>query len=309
MQEITTLIKNLLNTNNNSSGNFIFDMTFFYLFIKKSIIIVLIWVGGNKLINISKKIIQDSLKIDKPKFVTFLVLLIENIFKIFLFLIILSQFGVPQSTIITIVTAITLTIAYSLKESLNNFAACLLLYTVYHDTIFKDEIIEIDGLLGVIQDIDLFSTKLKTFDNKLIVIPNNDLITNRIINYNHYGIRRVDTRIQLEYSVTFERIYEIINDNFLKEKKEENTLESNKLIIRENDKKPIFYLESLEDNGVYYNLRCYVKKEDYYKFITNIYKDIKAILDKKVIAFPFPQLDIHLDDNTMKKIKENKKKK
>ena len=52
MQEITTLIKNLLNTNNNSSGNFIFDMTFFYLFIKKSIIIVLIWVGGNKLINI-----------------------------------------------------------------------------------------------------------------------------------------------------------------------------------------------------------------------------------------------------------------
>ena len=109
---------------------------------------------------------------------------------VFLILIVMSVLGIPTTSLITAVGTAGVAIGLALKDSLSNFASGVLLLA---NAPFKDgDFVDIGGQSGVVTQIGLMNTTLKTLDNRHIVVPNNTVAKSTIINYSTEKLRRLD---------------------------------------------------------------------------------------------------------------------
>jgi small conductance mechanosensitive channel len=120
----------------------------------------------------------------------------------------LSIAGVPMNSIIAVIASVGVAVGVSMKESLSNVTACLL---ILHGKLFRvGDFIEVAGAAGTVVEIHIFSVKLITPDNRILFIPNSTVTTNVLTNYSVEPTRRFEIIIKLDISKDFETAREAI---------------------------------------------------------------------------------------------------
>jgi len=241
------------------------------------IYIVGMWVV-KKIIGGTRKVMSKS-KYDES-LQKFLLNLLSWSLKIFLIIIVISRLGVDVTTFAAVIAAAGLAVGLALQGSLSNFAGGVLLM------IFKPyrigDLIEAQGVLGVVKEIEIFTTKMVTPENKLAIVPNGALANGNIINYTAEGKMRVDTVIGVGYGEDIKKTKEVLL----------NVLTSNPKVLKE--PAPSVNVMELADSSVNFAVRPFCKPEDYWDVYFGTYENCKIALDEAGIEIPYPhQVEIH----------------
>ncbi|VAW10149.1 Potassium efflux system KefA protein / Small-conductance mechanosensitive channel [hydrothermal vent metagenome] len=210
----------------------------------------------------------------------FLLNLVSWGLKIFLIITVISTLGVETTSFAAIIAAAGLAIGLALQGSLGNFAGGVLLI------IFKPykigDLIEAQDTIGVVKEIEIFTTKLVTPDNKLAIIPNGAMANGNIVNYTAEGKIRVDTTIGVGYGEDIKRAKEVLLE----------VLTSNPKVLQ--DPAPSVNVSELADSSVNFAVRPFCKPEDYWDVYFGTLEGCKLALDKAGIEIPYPHsVEIH----------------
>jgi len=198
----------------------------------------------------------------------------------FVILAVLGQFGIQTGSFIAVVGAAGLAIGFALQGALGNFAAGVLML------IFRPfkvgDYIEGAGVAGIVEEIELFTTQLKTPDNKTVIIPNAKLTGDNITNYSTKDCRRVDLVFGVSYTDDLKKVKDVIADVLAQD---ERILKEPELTIG---------LLELADSSVNFAVRPWVKTADYWPVLFDTNEAMKKRFDAEGISIPFPQSDVHL---------------
>ncbi|WP_299735104.1 small-conductance mechanosensitive channel MscS [uncultured Endozoicomonas sp.] len=192
----------------------------------------------------------------------------------------LSRIGIQTASLVAIIGAAGLAIGLALQGSLSNFAAGVLL--IIFRPIKKGEYVEIAGVGGSVESVQIFTTVVITPDNKMVVVPNNNVLSNNIVNYTRTGQRRVDLVIGVSYSADLKKTREIL----------EKVLSEDDRILK--DPSWTIGVLALADSSVNFAVRPWAKSSDYWDVYFSLHENIKNALDEAGIEIPFPQRDVHL---------------
>ena len=192
----------------------------------------------------------------------------------------LGQLGIQTTSFIAILGAAGLAVGLALQGSLANFAAGFLM--IIFRPFKVGDFVEAAGVAGVVKEIQIFTTTLKTGDNKTIIIPNAKISGDNIINYSAEKNRRVDMTVGVAYSADLSRVKEVLNDIIRKDPR----------ILT--DPAPLVVVGELADSSVNFIVRVWTKNEDYWGVRFDATETIKNRFDAAGISIPFPQRDIHI---------------
>jgi small conductance mechanosensitive channel len=242
-----------------------------------AIFIVGRWVA-KLLRNVTKKLMTKS-SVD-PMLVNFVGHLTYVLLLTFVILAALGKLGVQTTSFIAVVGAAGLAIGLALQGSLANFAAGVLMI------IFKPfkvgDYIEGAGVTGTVEEIQIFTTQLKSPDNKTIIIPNAKLTADNITNFSANPVRRVDFVFGVGYTDDIDRVKKVISDVL----NEDNRILSDPPVT-------VGVLE-LADSSVNFAVRPWVNSSDYWGVFFDINEKMKKRFDAEGISIPFPQRDMHV---------------
>ena len=200
--------------------------------------------------------------------------------KVLLFVMVASNLGVETTSFAAIIGAAGLAIGLALQGSLSNFAGGALIM------IFKPfkvgDLIEAQGELGVVKEIQIFTTLINSPTNKLIIIPNGALSNGNITNYSAEGKLRVDLTIGVSYDADIKQTKEVLM----------NVLTSNPQVLQ--DPAPTVNVSELADSSVNFAVRPWSTVADYWDVYFGITEQCKEALDKAGIEIPYPHsVEIH----------------
>jgi len=200
--------------------------------------------------------------------------LIGWVLKILLFITVVSKLGIATTSFTAIIAATGLAVGLALQGSLANFAGGVLIM------IFKPfkigDLVEAQGEIGVIKEIEIFTTKLTGLSNKEIIIPNGSLSNGNIVNYSTEGTRRVDFTFGVDYAADIKQTKEVLM----------NVLTSHPKVLK--DPAPGVTVSELADSSVNFAVRPWCKTEDYWTVYFDVTENTKIALDKAGIDIPYP---------------------
>lgn len=196
--------------------------------------------------------------------------------KALLFVTVVSQLGVPATSFVAILGAAGLAIGLALQGSLANFAGGALIM------VFKPfkvgDLIEAQGELGVVKEIQIFVTKILTPGNKLAIIPNGILSNGNIVNYTEEGKLRVDLTFGVSYDANIKQTKDVLM----------NVLTSNDKVL--NEPAPAVSVSELSDSSVNFAVRPWSTPENYWDVYFETTENVKKALDKAGIEIPYPHV-------------------
>ena len=245
------------------------------------IVALIILIVGFKLINFfTKKLMNAKVFVKlEGSARSFIKSLVGIIAKVLVCVVALSVMGVPMTSIITVIGSCGLAVGLALQGSLANIAGGLVLLLVKP---FKvGDFIAAGDISGTVTEIGIFNTKVRTIDNRMIIVPNSTISNATVTNVTELPLRRVD--------LTFTAAY---GDDIAAVKK---TLLS---VCERHDKilpdpAPFARVSGHKDSAIEYTVRAWCKTEDYWDVYFDLYEQVKAAFDEKGITIPFPQLDVH----------------
>ncbi len=191
----------------------------------------------------------------------------------------LGIFGVPPTMFATAIGAGGLAVGLALQGSLTNISAGAML------AIFRPfkvgDIVAVCGHTGTIKEIDLFTTRLDTFDNRRIIIPNNQVFGSIIENVTHNDVRRADVDVGVEYSADIDRTREVLEG-------------AARGVPGRAAEPPTVVLGSLGDSSVNWQVRVWAPKGEYLNVRQATVREVKRALEGAGIGIPFPQRVVHV---------------
>ena len=192
----------------------------------------------------------------------------------------LGQLGIQTTSFIAILGAAGLAVGLALQGSLANFAAGFLM--IIFRPFKVGDFVEAAGVAGVVKDMQIFTTTMKTGDNKTIIIPNAKISGDNIINYSAEENRRVDMTVGVAYDADLSKVRDVLNDIISKDDR----------IL--SDPPPLVVVGELADSSVNFIVRLWTKSENYWGVNFDTNETIKNRFDEAGIGIPFPQRDIHI---------------
>ncbi|MCY0965215.1 mechanosensitive ion channel [Oceanospirillaceae bacterium G-43] len=193
----------------------------------------------------------------------------------------LSQLGLDTTSLVALLGAAGLAIGLALKDSLSHFAAGVML--ILFRPLRVGDYVEVDGVAGSVDRITIFSTRLKTPDNRVVTVPNGNVFGNTMVNYSEEPTRRIDLIIGISYGSDLLKAKQILID----------MVENHPLILQ--DPAWRVAVSELADSSVNFVVRPWVKAEDYWTVRFELIESIKLKFDEEGIEIPFPQMTVHLD--------------
>lgn len=243
---------------------------------------ILIYIIGSwiikKLVGVLRKVMAKGSYDESLQ--RFLMNLVSWALKIFLIITVIGTLGVETTSLAAVIAAAGLAVGLALQGSLSNFAGGVLIM------IFKPykigDLVEAQGALGIVKEIEIFTTKLVSPENKLIIVPNGAMANGNIVNYTAEGKIRVDTTIGVGYGEDIKKTKEVLLE----------VLTSNPLVLQ--DPAPSVNVAELADSSVNFAVRPFCKPEHYWDVYFATYENCKLALDKAGIEIPYPhQVEIH----------------
>lgn len=192
----------------------------------------------------------------------------------------LGMMGIEMTSFIAILGAAGLAVGMALSGTLQNFAGGVMIL------IFKPfkvgDLIDAQGYLGVVKEIQIFVTILTTPDNKTIIIPNGGLSTGSLTNYSTEPKRRVDWTVCFGYGDDYDKARDLVL----------GILKADKRVLA--DPEPFAALGALADSSVNLTVRAWVNAKDYWDVFFDFNEQVYKVFNNEGINIPFPQMDVHL---------------
>jgi len=222
---------------------------------------------------------QKSGKVDDT-----LVPIIGNVTRITIMIItilaVLSQFGVQTASVIAVLGAAGLAVGLALQGTLSNVASgvMLLLFRPFK----VGDVAQVNGNVLLVDEIGLFMTKLHTFDNINVYLPNSKVWGSEIRNYSQNETRRVDLIMGIGYDDDIDKAMKAIRE----------VIDADERVLAEPE--PMLAVESLGDSSVNIMVRCWANTPDWFATKLDLTRALKYKLDEEDITIPYPQRDVHL---------------
>jgi len=222
---------------------------------------------------LTKKDVEPTLK-------SFLDSLLSVILKALLLISVASMVGIQTTSFIAVLGAAGLAIGLALQGSLSNFAGgvLLLLFKPYK----VGDVIETQGHTGTVNSIQIFTTVLKTPDNKTIIIPNGPVANGSIVNYSTEATRRCDMVFGIGYDDDIDKAKAIL----------QGLIDADSRVLK--DPASALLLSELADSSVNFTLRLWVNAADYWGVYFDMQEAVKKAFDAQGVSIPYPQQDVHM---------------
>ena len=218
-------------------------------------------------------------KVD-PTLISFVANLSYIVLLAFVVIAALNQLGIQTASFIAILGAAGLAVGLALQGSLSNFAAGVLM--IIFRPFKVGDYIEAAGTAGTVEDMQIFTTQLKSPDNKTIIVPNSKITGDCIVNYSTKGTRRVEIVFGIGYEDDIDKARGIIME----------VIGNDERVMK--DPAPVVPLAELADSSVNFKARFWTSADDYWNVYFETMEAVKKRFDAEGVSIPFPQRDVHL---------------
>lgn len=251
-------------------------------FMKNFSLSLLIFFIGKLIVRKVIRIIKEALtkkNIDKT-LIVFSCNVLHGISIAFLVIASLSQLGIQTSSLAAVIAAAGLAIGLAFQSSLSNIASGIMI--IVFKPFVIGHFIEAGGVVGTVEEVGIFHTKLRTSDNKSIISPNSNIIAGKIINYSIKETRRIDMVFGCSYEDNIKNVKEVI----------QRVLNEEERVLK--DPAPVVGVLELADSSINFVVRPWVKKGDYFDVKLDLNEKIKLAFDEEGISMPYPQRDVNI---------------
>ena len=244
--------------------------------------LVILFIG-----NLIVKAVANSVSkvLQKKKMDRAVVEFVHGLVRYLLFVIVLiaalGRLGVQTASVVAVIGAAGLAVGLALQGSLSNFAAGVLI--VAFRPFKSGDYVEIGGVAGSVDSIQIFQTVLTTPDNKMVVVPNGSVIGSPITNYSRHDTRRIDLMIGVSYNADLQKTKALLT----------KICKSDERVLKEPGVQ--VGVHTLADSSVNFVVRPWVNTADYWNVYFDLMQAIKEGLDDEGIEIPFPQMDVHMN--------------
>lgn len=242
----------------------------------------IVFLIGTQLIKLIRKIVRRSLQKRNAEkgAIQFIDSFIKTVLYLCVLFMIASGFGLDAAGVAALVGSAGVAIGLAIQGSLSNFAGGVLIL-VLRPFVVGDYIKDSAGNEGTVTEIQLFYTKLQTFDKNIVIIPNGALSNANVTNMNMAAERRLDIKVGISYDADIREAKAVL----LK------LLEEEEKILHEEGKRVV--VTELADSSVNLELQCWTKNEDYWETRWRLTEQVKYALDEAGISIPYPQIVVH----------------
>jgi len=204
----------------------------------------------------------------------------------------LGIFGIETTSFAAVIAAMGLAIGLAFQGTLSNFASgvMLLIFRPYK----VGDLVQVGGVLGFVEELELFTTEIKSLDNRCFTVPNSAIFGSTIENLTSYPVRRVDVPVGCEYSADIDQCREVF----------EKMAPDIPYVLE--DPPPQIFLAELGASSVDWQIRVWCKTDDYWDAYQATIRQAKKSLEEAGIGIPFPQVDVHFDGPVVEAISDKK---
>lgn len=196
-----------------------------------------------------------------------------------------TKFGFDTASVAALIASAGVAVGLAVQGSLSNFAGGILILLL-KPFVVGDYIIEDNHCdEGTVKEIQLFYTKLLTFDNRTVVIPNGMLTNNSLTNVTHMDERKLELKVSISYESDLLKAKAVLADLIRKESR----------IMQ--DKEHRIFVDELGDDGVILGMRCWVSTEDYWNVRWDMLEGIKLTFDRESIVIPYRQMNVRIQES------------
>jgi len=246
--------------------------------LKAIAIFVIGWILAGILTAVVRKILERN-QTDET-LARFVLSLTKIALKTFVTIAAISALGVETTSFVAVIGAAGLAIGFALQSSLANFASGVML--ILFRPFKAGDFVEAGGTSGSVEAVQIFSTVLKTPDNKMVIVPNGKVTGDSITNYSAMDERRIDLIFGIGYDDDIKKAKAIL----------EQILAGDDRILK--DPAPTVAVLELADSSINFVVRPWVKTADYWKVHFDVTEKVKLTFDEAGISIPYPQRDVHL---------------
>lgn len=232
------------------------------------------------LVKLSRKIMVRA-NMD-PILINFSSSIVNILLLLFVLIAALDQLGVNTTSMIAVLGAAGLAVGLALKDSLQNFAAGVML--IMYRPFRIGHFVEVAGVLGIVEQITIFNTVMRTPDNREVIVPNGNIYAGVITNYSARDTRRIDMVFGIGYDDDLLKAKQIITD----------IVTGHELVL--NDPEPIIRVAELGDSSITFNVWPWVNASDLATVRADLIETIKLAFDANGISIPYPQMDVHFNN-------------
>ncbi|OCA56127.1 small-conductance mechanosensitive channel MscS [Photorhabdus namnaonensis] len=196
---------------------------------------------------------------------------------------VLGKLGVQTASVIAVIGAAGLAVGLALQGSLSNFAAGVLL--VAFRPIRAGEYVILGAVEGTVVQVQIFSTTLRTVDDKIIVIPNGKIIADNVINTSREPNRRTQIMVGVAYNADIDEVKKVLGEVIAADNRIQH------------DKGVTIRLHEMAPSSLNFVVRVWTANGDAWEVYWDLMENFKRTLDKHNISIPYPQMDVYLHQN------------
>lgn len=226
------------------------------------------------IVKMIKKANVDEIVVD------FIETVLNIVLKVLVVIMTVSKLGVDTTSLVAVLTTAGATIVLGLKDSASGVVSGITI--LFSKPFAKGDVIEVNGYIGKVLEIQLLYTILLTLDNKRVVVPNNELASSTIINYSFMDTRRIELSIDVHYDTDVEKAKRVIS----------HVVESHPLTLK--DPEPFVRVEEYRDSSIGIAVRVWVDNDNFVNVKADILENIMKAFIKEGIEMPYPQVDVHV---------------
>jgi len=192
----------------------------------------------------------------------------------------INQLGIQTTSLLAIFGAAGLAVGLALQGSLSNFASGVLIVAFRPYKV--GDFIEGGGVSGVVEQVQIFSTIMRSGDNKKIIVPNSQMMAGEIVNYSANDTRRIDLVAGCGYDDDLDEVRQVLTE----------IVNSDERVLK--DPAPTIAVSELGDSSVNFVVRPWVATGDYWAVYFDLTEQIKKRFDAAGLSIPYPQRDLHV---------------
>ncbi len=192
----------------------------------------------------------------------------------------LQKVGVPTTSLLAMLGAAGLAIGLALKDSLSNIASGLML--IVQRPFKAGDAVQVAGVEGVVEQVRIFTTRMRTYQNELIVLPNSEITTKPILNLTYKPLRRADIAVGIGYGERVDRARDVLLA----------AAHANPAVLRKPASEVL--VTDLGESSVNLVLRAWIKTDDYVQTRSELTEAVHRDFTDAGISIPYPQRDVHV---------------
>ncbi len=267
-------------------NSFMETMTkFFTSGLGKIVLFIIVAIIGAILIKVFIKMLRKlgtKTKIDQTVY-KFMITVVKFVLWMLYILTLLAIIGVPITSLVAIITALTLGVTLAVQSSVSNLANGIILLA---NKPFKiDDFVEINGVSGTVVDISIFNTKLRTSNNEIITMPHNVTINNPIIDYTSLEMRRIALDVSVSYDSDMNKVKQVLLD----------TIKEQDLVLQ--DQANSVNLAKMNSSSIDFSVKVWTATENYWDCFFALTESVFNKLRENNIEIPYNKLDVFIKQN------------